>query len=683
MSSCAVCQALLVNTAWGHLCGACALLAGMSQERDLIGDYERFQLLGEGAMGQVFLAQHLDSGDFVALKLARVEMLEQPGGHALFRQQAKLESALRHPNIVHVQGTGTHQGQPFMVMPLMEGGTLAEPANAARYAEPTARLTLVLKIARAIQFAQERGVLHCDLKPENILFDAAWEPRVSDFGLARSLGAPTFADLLAVQGGTRGWMSPEQARGESLTTASDVFAIGLLLHWLGTGPVLLADEPGLSAGAPVGRPLRRWSPELAWGLAAVAQRALQEDPQQRYESAAALAEDLERLQSDRPIRGQPVPVWGRGWHLAQRHPGARNVVFVLLPIFALIMLWEVDRQREELRRSVLDVNAYAASGQAAAVLYQLRDYAEAIGRAAADPAVQALTHGPRRAPKPRVGEGVGQDPCRTQSALEEPMALEPYAQGFSTFVVLDAEGCARARVSDEPSPPDYGRRSYNWRDYFASASPDAEHPEPFPAVRKAYRSSVSQLIKFAVSSPLFEDGKWIGVVTGSMVAASTLELPRMKRSETSERMTVLIGPFEGENTGPHPHRSGPPEFTLLAHAQLRRGDKVTLDEGTAAELERVFQSSNARARQFELGTALPIQRDDYVDPLLDGRWLAAFAPVGATGYVVLVQTRESEAIRASNGLAWIGQALAFGSGLLLALWGSFDLWRRRRMAARD
>lgn len=681
MRPCAICEAPLVETASGQLCGGCALLAGMSQERDLIGDYQRFQLLGEGAMGQVFLAQHVDSEDLVALKLPRVELLEQPGGHALFRQQAKLESALRHPNIVHVQGTGTHCGQPFVVMPLMEGGTLAEPANANRYAEPTARLALVLKIARAIQFAHERGVLHCDLKPENILFDAAGEPRVSDFGLARSLGTPSFADFVAVQGGTRGWMSPEQARGESLTTASDVFAIGLLLHWLGTGPILLADQPDFSARAPVGVSLRRWSPELAWGLAAVAQRALQEDPQQRYESAAALAEDLERLQSDRPIRGQPVPAWGRGWHLAQRHRGARYVVFVLLPLFALASSVEAARQRADLQRSVLDVNAYAASGQAAAVLYQLRDYADAIERAAADPAVRALTHGPRRAPKPRVDEGVGQDPCRTQSALEESTALEPYAQGFSTFVVLDAEGCARARMSDEPSPPNYGRQSYNWRDYFASASPDAEHPERLPAVRKAYRSSVSQLIKFAVSSPLFEDGKWIGVVTGSMVAASTLELPRMKRTETSERMTVLIGPFEGENTGPHLPRSGPPEFTLLAHAQLRRGDKVTLDEGTAAELEREFQSSNARARQFELGTALPLQRPNYVDPLLGEGWLAAFAPVGATGYVVLVQTRESEAIRLSNGLHWIGQALAFGSGLLLALWGSFYLWRRRRMVA--
>ncbi len=149
-------------------------------------------------------------------------------------------------------------------------------------------------------------------------------------------------------------------------------------------------------------------------------------------------------------------------------------------------------------------------------------------------------------------------------------------------------------------------------------------------------------------------------------------------------MTVLIGPFEGENTGPHPLRSGPPEFTLLAHAQLRRGEKVTLDEGAAIELERAFPKlerprASIRARHRAAAPSAPTTSI----PLLGGRWLAAFAPVGATGYVVLVQTRDSVAIRPSNGLGRIGQALAFGSGLLLTLWGSFYLWRRRRIAAHD
>ncbi|HKO53145.1 MAG TPA: protein kinase [Polyangiaceae bacterium] len=682
MTRCSVCRAELVETAWGRLCGACALSVGMSEERDSIGDYERFQLLGEGAMGEVYLARHIDSDEVVALKLAKLSLLQQPGGYAVFRQQARIESRLRHPNIVPVQGTGQHQGQPFVVMPLMEGGTLAESRNVARYSEPRSRLTLVLTIARAIQFAHERGVLHCDLKPENILFDAAWEPRVSDFGLARSLGTPSFADLVAVQGGTRGWMSPEQVRTESLTTASDVYALGLLLYWLSDPAVRSESGGGFSERAALHPPLRPWSPDLDWALAAVAHRALQEDPGQRYQTAAALVEDLERLLCDRPLRGQPIPIWGRSWYWAQRHPGARNALFLLLPGFALVTMLMAAAQRSELRRSVLDVNAYAASGQAAAVLYQLRDYAEAIERAAADPAVQALTHGPLLVPAARPGEGVGQDPCRSQRALEQPTALERYASRFATMTVLNTDGCARARISEEPAQPEYARSTYNWRDYFASASRDAVRPERITYVRKAYRSSVSQQIKFAVSSPLFSDGKWLGVVSGSMVAASTLDLPRMKRSETSERMTVLIGPFEGETFGPHLSPAGPQEFTLLAHGQLRRGSKVTIDEATAAQLARAFHSASATTRQFELGTALPLQRADYVDPLLGGRWLAAFAPVGATGYVVLVQTRDSVAIRPSNGLARTGLVLACSSALLMTLWGSFYLWRRRRMTGR-
>lgn len=678
MSSCSVCRAVLVETAFGPLCGACALLTGLPEERVLIGDYERFQLLGEGAMGRVFLAKHVDSDEVVALKLAKVELLEQPGGHALFRQQVKIESALRHPNILPVQGSGHHQGQPFVVMPLMESGTLAESENAARYAEPSARSRLVLSIARAIQFAHERGVLHCDIKPENILFDAAWEPRVSDFGLARSFGTPNSSDFVAIQGGTYGWMSPEQVRGDSLTTASDVYALGLLLHWLSIGGVVRGDDWSSAVRSLLEVPLRRWSPELAWGLTAIARRALQENPAQRYGSAAALVEDLERLLAERPLRDQSVPIWGRAWHWAQRHPGARNAIFLLLPMFALITLLMAAAQRGELRRAVLDVNAYAASGQAAAVLYQLREYAEVIERAAADPAVQALTHGALSVPPPRPGEGVGQDPCRTQRALEQPDALVPYASKFATILVLDTAGCPRARISEDPAQPDYVRSSYDWREYFASAARDAERPERITYVRKAYRSSISQQIKFAVSSPVFAEGKWVGVITGAKVAASTLDLPRMKRSESGERMTVLVGAFEGENTGPHLPASGPPEFTLLAHGQLPRGKKVTLDEATAVELELAFHGSNASARQFELSTALPLQRADYLDPLLGGRWLAAFAPVGATGYVVLVQTRDSVAIRPSNGLARIGFGLAFGSGLLLTLWGSFYLWRRKR-----
>ncbi len=669
MTACSVCSNAQLATSFGDLCGACALMAALSESRDRVGDYERFHLLGEGAMGLVYMAKHVTSDEVVALKLAKPELLAHPGGAGLFRRQAKLESALSHPNIVHVQGAGVHEGRPYLVMPLMEGGTLAEPENAARFASPRARLELVLSLARALQFAHERGVLHCDLKPENILFDSELQPRVSDFGMARSLDLAGIAD--GPSGGTRGWMSPEQARGEALTTASDVFALGILLHWLATGQLPFADDA--QEPAP---PLRAWSPELSWGLEAVTHKALQKEPALRYPSAVALVHDLERLASEQTIRGQLVPPWGRAWHWSQRHPGARNAIFLLLPCFALAALLMAQSQREELRRDALDRNAYAASGQAAAVLYQLRDYAALIELAAADPAVRGLVNGPRRLPAPNPNAGA--DPCSTQVALEDASPLARYAEKFDTLVVVDVNGCARARVAPGVVSLEYIRTSQIWRNYFSAASEDATRPARSTQVRKAYRSSVSQMIKFAVSTPLFEGEHWVGVVSGSITAAATLGLPRTRRTEIKDQLTVLVGPVEGERSE---LGRGGGEYTLLVHPGLGLGQKATLDSAVAARLARAFHAPT-ETQQFELGTAPPEPLRDYVDPLWGGRWLAAVAPVGGTGYVVVVQARDEVAIRASDGLHRFGLALALGSGCLLAVWVGFFSWRRSRERAR-
>jgi serine/threonine-protein kinase len=305
----------------------------------------------------------------------------------------------------------------------------------------------------------------------------------------------------------------------------------------------------------------------------------------------------------------------------------------------------------------------------------LREYADIVDRAASDPVVQALAHGPRRVPDTWPGGG-SHDRCRLQTSSEDPAALAPYARKFSTMFVLDSAGCARARISEEPTFPDYVRTTYNWHDYFPASLAHAPQPSRSRHVRAAYRSSISHLIKFAVSAPLFEGDKWTGVVTGSIIAASTLDLPRMKRDERSGQMTVLIGPFEGEPTA-SPRPRTPSEFTLLVHPSLTRGQKVTLEPTLSAKLVAAFRNS-AEAPQFELATALPLQQADYRDPLLGQRWLAAFAPVGATGYVVLVQTRDAFATRPANDLNRLSFILAFGSAALLISYGGFLLWRRKR-----
>jgi len=680
LGRCPTCDGDVLPTVSGELCGACLLTAAVSDERRFVGDYELFQKLGEGGMAEVYLAKHVGSDEVVALKLAKAAVIAGAGGLAWFLQQARTEASLHHPNIVRVLAAGTHAGQPFLVMPLMDEGTLADEHNTVRFARPDLRLKLVLKIARAVQFAHERGVLHCDLKHENILFDSALEPHVSDFGLARTLDGTKAAADSRIRGGSRGWMAPEQVRGEALTTASDVFALGVMLHWITAREFPFGNGEAFEARVldETPPPPSRWTPELDWGLLAIAHRALQKAPEQRYESAAALADDLERLQQGQCIRGWHVPPWGRAFHFARSRPGLRNAILLLLPCFALIALLVSRSQSEELRRAVLEMNAYAASGQAAAVLYQLREYADAIERAAEDPGVKALVRtAPPTAPNDK--------PCAVHTALEDSAPLRFHATRFSTMVALNADGCARARISEEPPSPDYIQRSFDWRDYFGGARGDAVRGSRRAHVREAYRSSVSQLMKFAVSAPLFEADQWIGVITGSITAASTLEMPRTTRSANSAQTTVLLGPLEPER-GDLPGQSIR-QFTFLVHPLLGRGEKRTLDRELGVSLEHAFKTAESRGRgQFELETVPPIQRADYVDPLLGDRWLAAFAPVGGTGYVVLVQTRDAVATQPNNLLTRVAWALTFISAATWFTWGAFFLWRlrldRRGRAAR-
>jgi hypothetical protein len=266
--------------------------------------------------------------------------------------------------------------------------------------------------------------------------------------------------------------------------------------------------------------------------------------------------------------------------------------------------------------------------------------------------------------------------------------LRPYAASFSTIAVFDVNGCGRARVAEEPPPPlAYLTNRYDWRDYFVGAREDGQQGLRRSWVRHAYRSTVSQLIKFAVSSPLFVDEveapsgrRWIGVVAASMTVASTLQLPRQRRSD-GDRLTVVVGPFAGEGTRSAVPRA--PEFTFLAHPDLRRGDKVVLAPELSAELHRAFNAHTGVRGHLELTTVLPLVRADYRDPFKGDRWLAAFAPVGATGHVVLVQSRDAAAIAPTLFVSRLGYGLLLLAAALVASFGGVALWsdivKRRTM----
>ncbi len=682
MSHCPLCGATEeAGPLEGGPCWAC-LRRFAGQQPTTLGEYtlvDPEQPIGRGASSIVHLAEHSVSGELVALKLAK------PGTPPeLFRRQARIEGTLRHRNIVSARLGPEHEGRPSLVMPFIDGGKLSR--HALRLAPLEQRLELVVKIAHAVHAANVRGVVYCDLKPDNILIDSNGEPHLCDFAVAAI--APSAGESVPI-GGTVGWMSPEQARlcrrpelarDEPLTPASDVFALGILLYWLVTGRLPFGKGDAFydrvtTEGPP---PLPRYGPDLGWGMLAVAHQAMRRVPNERYSSsAAALAKDLEFLRHYQPT-SFPVPTAGRVFRLAKRNPGTRDAVLFLLPVIAFVLAIVTRQQQEDLKKAVLGMNAYAASGQAATVLFQLRDYAEVVKRAASAPELSTLVVPARPLELDATGRPLErQNPCRHQTVLADPAPLRPFAAGFSTMMALDSSGCARARVSEEEPSLEFIQRHLATRDYFAGAEHDAKLPERSTWVRKAYRSTVTQQVKFAVSTPLFAPAaghqEFIGVVAGSVTVASTLGLANGRPDPRRDQITVVVGPFD-----PDPRleaRARPDEYTVLSHPKLGRGNKVNLDSELGRRLAAAFKT--AAKAQFELPRTAPITREDYEDPIFHDRWLAAFAPVGGTGYVVVVQTRADFAARPVLLLQNIAVGLAATSVLLIGGWVGLWLWGAR------
>ena len=337
-----------------------------------VGPFQLVSLLGKGGMGEVWLGRR-DGADFeqkVAVKLLR-HGSDATALARRFRLERQILARLAHPRIARlVDGGVTEQGQPWLAMELVDGLPITEHCS-ARELGVEQRLDLFLQVCDAVQFAHRNLVVHRDLKPRNILVSPGGEVKLLDFGIAKLLEdeqeGPTALTGTGERPMTPDYAAPEQVRGEAVTTATDVWALGVILHELLTGVrphasdsknrvdlerAILESAPSRpSSRVATSRALRS---RLKGDLDAIVLKALRRKPEDRYTSAEALAADVRRHLDGRPViaRGDATSYLLRSF--LRRHRVA--VSFSALVLTALLVglvgtLWQAHRAREQARKA--------------------------------------------------------------------------------------------------------------------------------------------------------------------------------------------------------------------------------------------------------------------------------------------------------------------------------------------
>ena len=313
------------------------------------GDYELQGEIGRGGQGVVYRARQKSLNRTVALKIIVLGHWATARHLKRFRLEAEAAARLNHPSIVPIHEIGERDGCCYFSMNLIEGGQLDEVVR--REAISIRRAAeLIAKLARTVHYAHEHGILHRDIKPGNVLLDTEGEPHLTDFGLARLVETESTVTRTTEVLGTPSYMAPEQASGNNvaLTSATDTYGLGAVLYHLLTGcppfaggttyetvRLVLETEP---------RQPRLLNPKVNRDLSTICLKCLQKDPQRRYASALALAEDLERWLKHEPIQARRTGVVGRGKKWLQRNPTVAAVVALSLALVAAVcvIVWKSD-----------------------------------------------------------------------------------------------------------------------------------------------------------------------------------------------------------------------------------------------------------------------------------------------------------------------------------------------------
>ncbi|HUJ65560.1 MAG TPA: PASTA domain-containing protein [Acidimicrobiales bacterium] len=274
----------------------------------VLGDrYRLTRPLGIGASAHVYVAEDVSLGRRVAIKVLHPALAGDEGFLRRFRAEAQVVASLRHPNILTVFDWGEDGGSPYLVMELLEGGSLRALLDQRVLLTPEQAAAIGSDAARALDYAHRRGLVHRDIKPANLIFDDEGRVTVADFGLARALAEATWTEPAGAVVGTARYAAPEQVRGEKLDSRADVYALALVLVEATTGTVPFATDTTL--GTLMGRVERPLSvPPAAGVLGPVLEAAGTVDPADRLD-AAAFGHALDRLAARLPVPA-PLPLPG-------------------------------------------------------------------------------------------------------------------------------------------------------------------------------------------------------------------------------------------------------------------------------------------------------------------------------------------------------------------------------------
>ncbi|MHC4219287.1 MAG: protein kinase domain-containing protein [Planctomycetota bacterium] len=343
---------------------------GEARTRLSIGRYTVRREIAAGGMGVVYEAEQDHPHRTVALKVLRLGTASVAMTRR-FRHEVEILGRLRHPNIAQVYDAGTFDegegGQPWFAMELIRGRPLIEYAE-SRKLSSRQRLGLFVKVCEAVQYAQQRGIIHRDLKHDNILVDEHHEPKILDFGVARltdsDIQVTTLRTDLGQLIGTVPYMSPEQAAGDQqeLDTRSDVYALGVVLYELLCGrlPYDLKDKSIPQALRVIGEtdptPLSSISRVFRGDLDTIVAKALEKERDRRYQSATEVAADIRHYLTDEPIVARPASTFYQLKKFTQRNRVLVSGVaatFLVLVLGLITTLWQAVHARREAENALI------------------------------------------------------------------------------------------------------------------------------------------------------------------------------------------------------------------------------------------------------------------------------------------------------------------------------------------